>query len=242
MYRIGLLDDEKEELNKIKEALKSYEKIHSEIDFIIENFESAEELLKQIREKSFVPDLLFMDIYMSEKSGVETAKELRGMGYKGKIIFITVSREHALDAFGVGASQYLVKPVSKRILSDVLDQFLEEMKEARRRFVFLKIGGKIQRVAVKDIVYCEAQGKVQHLYLSNDTCCLYHGTLKEIYEMLSGYPEFVRVGMAYIVNMEHIGGMSAQELQMDNGKKIFPPRGSYSVLREQYFSYYCGEE
>ena len=60
--------------------------------------------------------------------------------------------------------------------------------------------------------------------------------------MLSGYWEFVRVGGAYIVNLGHMESLNSQELEMDNGKKIYLPRGSYQALREQYFAYYCGEE
>lgn len=67
-------------------------------------------------------------------------------------------------------------------------------------------------------------------------------TMSEIYEMLSRYPEFVRVGIAYIVNLEHVDNLNAREVQMDNGKKIYLPRGSYQPLRERYFGYYCGEE
>ena len=34
--------------------------------------------------------------------------------------------------------------------------------------------------------------------------------------------------------------LGPQELHMDNGKKIFLPRGSFQSLREKYFDYYCG--
>ena len=49
------------------------------------------------------------------------------MGSKGRIIFLTMSREHTLDAFGVEASQYLVKPISEQMLFPVLDKLLEDM-------------------------------------------------------------------------------------------------------------------
>lgn len=63
--------------------------------------------------------------------------------------------------------------------------------------------------------------------------------MTELYDMLSLYSEFIRVGIAYIVNLEHVESLSRQELQMDNGKTIYPPRGSYQSLREKYFTYYC---
>ena len=239
MYLIALCDDETAELDKTERMLKNYEKKHPKAEFAIECFKSADELLDQVREKNYIPDFILMDIYMPKKLGIEAAHDLRDMGNMGKIIFLTTSREHALDAFGVEASQYLVKPISEKILFPVLDKLLKDMEVMRRKYLLLRIEGKIQRVAVNDIVYCEAQGKTQHLYLSNGAQYELRRTMAEIYEMLACYREFSRVGVAYIVNLEHVNSINAQEVEMDNGKKIYLPRGSYQPLRERYFGYYC---
>lgn len=241
MYQVALCDDEIVELDKTERMLKDYEERHSETEFAIRRFESADELLDQVREKNYIPDLILMDIYMPEKLGIDAARELRDMGSKGRIIFLTTSREHALDAFGVEASQYLVKPITENMLFSVLDKLLGDMKKARRKYLLLRIDGRIQRVVVSDIVYCEAQGKTQYLYLSDGTQYGLRRTMGEIYEMLACYREFSRVGVAYIINLEHVVSLNAQEVEMDNGKKIYLPRGSYQPLRERYFSYYCEE-
>lgn len=239
MYRIALCDDESVELIKTEQMLRHYEEKNPETEFEIERFGSADRLLERIREKDYAPDFILMDIYMPEKLGIDAAHELRAMGNKGKIIFLTASREHALDAFGVEASQYLVKPVSENMLFPVLDKVIRDMEEVRRKYLLLRIDGRIQRVAVNDIVYCEAQGKIQYLYLTDGTQYGLRRTMAEIYEMLACYREFSRVGIAYIVNLEHVDSLNAQEIQMDNGKKIYLPRGSYQPLRERYFGYYC---
>ena len=67
-------------------------------------------------------------------------------------------------------------------------------------------------------------------------------TLTKVYEMISACREFVKVGISYIVNLEHIDNLNVREVQMDNGKTIYLPRGAYRGLREQYFDYYCREE
>ena len=221
--------------------LKDYERKFSQVDFSIERFESADELIYAVRERDYAPDLILMDIYMPEKMGIDAAKELRKMGNKSRVIFLTTSREHALDAFGVDASQYLVKPVSGKVLFPVIDKLLADIGEMRRRYLLLRIEGRIQRIAVDDIAYCEAQGKIQRLYLTNGMQCVLRITITEIYGMLSRYENFVRVGIAYVVNLDHVDSLNAQELQMDNGKKIYLPRGSYQPLREKYFGYYCEE-
>lgn len=241
MYVIALCDDEAAELDKTAQLLVEYDKKYAEADFKVERFDSADRLLGMVREKGCQPDLVIMDIYMPDKMGIEAAKELREMGSTCRILFLTTSKEHALDAFGVGAAQYLVKPVSAVKLFPVLEKFFEEAQEERRKYLLLRIEGRIQRVAVDDIVCCEAQGKMQCLYFLDGRQCMVRITMAEICGMLLQYPEFTRIGIAYIVNMEHIENLSRQEVQMDNGKKIYPPRGAYQPLRERYFGYYCEE-
>lgn len=241
MYRIALCDDETAELEKTEKLLDDYGKTHPGREFAAEYFENAAELLCAVREENETPDLIFMDIYMPDKTGIEAARELRDMGYGGKLIFLTTSKEYALEAFDVEASRYLVKPLSEEKLFSVLDRFLKEAEEERKKYLLLRIEGKLVRVPLNDIVYCEAQGKTQCLHLANGTQYVLRMTMTEICDLLSQYPEFVRIGIAFIVNLGYIGSLNAKEIHMDNGRKIYLPRGSYKNLKEMYFRYYCEE-
>jgi len=247
MYLIALCDDEQAELEKTEKLLSDYEKKHPGLDFMTRCFENAEELLYLVREENYMPDMIFMDIYMPDKKrdsyplGMEAAKALRNMNYKGKLVFLTTSKEYALEAFDVEALQYMVKPVSEDKWFLVLNSLLKDIEEERKKYILLRIEGRLVRVSLNDIVYCEAQGKTQWLYLINGTRHLLHMTMTEIYEQLSRYQEFVRLGVAFIVNLGYIKSLNAKEIQMDNGRNIYLPRGTYKDLREQYFSYYCRE-
>ena len=97
-------------------------------------------------------------------------------------------------------------------------------------------------MSLNDVVYCEAQRKQQCIYLADGTELIQNLTLEKIYNMCSVYQEFVRIGSSYIVNLEHVVSLNAQEVNLDNGQKIYLPRGAYRSLREQYFDYYCGRK
>lgn len=222
--------------------MKAYQEQNRGCSFSIERFNSADDLLWKVKENEYMPDLLLMDIYMPRKLGIEAAKELREMGNECRIVFLTTSKEYALEAFRVDATQYLVKPVSKEELFSVLDKLLGSLLEEQKKYLLLRIDNKNRRIAMKDIVYCEAQKKCQCIYLSDGTQLLLRLTMAKIYEMLSDYKEFVKAGISYIVNLEHIESLNAQELQMDNGRTVYLPRGSYQLLKEQYFNYYCGDD
>lgn len=240
MYQIALCDDESAELDKLERMLQSWHRQHAECDFSIERFLDADEMLCRILEEGYDPDLLLLDIYLQGKQGMETAREIRNMGKTCGILFVTSSREHALEAFGVDAVQYLLKPVMEHDLFPVLDRFIENIK-AKRKYILLKDHG-MKRVDLHDIVYCEAQKKSQRICLTDGTELLQNMTLAKVYEMLSVCREFVKVGISYIINLEHIDSLSAREARMDNGKTIYLPRGAYRGLREQYFDYYYSEE
>lgn len=239
MYQIALCDDELAELDKLESLLELYCRERVECNFSIERFQGADQMLQRIMEGEYEPDLLLLDIYMHGKLGTEAARELRDMGISCAIVFFTSSREHALEAFRVDAAQYLVKPVSGEKLFPVLDRFLEDIEE-KKRYILLKANG-LKRIELRDIIYCEAQRNSQFVILADGMRIIQNMTMAKLYEKLSDNPEFVKVGISYIVNLEHIDYLNSKEVQMDNGQKIYLPRGSYKELRGQYLDYYCQE-
>ncbi len=245
IYLTALCDDEITELNKTEKILNAYVQQHPEVNFIIEHFENAGELLYRIEDSNYAPDLIFMDIFMpgpggvSDSLGMEAAKKLRDMGNRSKLFFLTTSREYALEAFDVDAAQYLIKPVTEDRLFGVLDRFLENEREEQKRYILLKVKGRFKRVAVNDIVYCEAQGKTQCLHFADGGECRQRMTMTELYELLSSYREFVKIGAAFIVNLEYIDSLNAKDICLTGDRRIYLPRGAYKGLRERYFDYYC---
>lgn len=212
---------------------------------MIERFESVNELLERMEDSNYEPDLIFMDIFMpesgeiSDSPSMEAAKKLRDMGSRAKLFFLTTSGEYAAETCEVYAAQHLIKPITEKGLFDVPDNCLENKREKQKRYILIKEEGRFIRVAVNDIVYCEAQGKTQCLYLADGGECRQRMTMTDLYELLSPYREFVRIGAAFIVNMDYIESLSAQDISLTDGKKIYLPRGAYRGLREQYFDYYC---
>lgn len=245
---IALCDDEIAEIEKTENILNNYEKEHPDYEFVIRDFESSDGLLAEIGKGSYIPDLVFMDIYMPGEQGkniplgIEAAKRLRDMGSEAKLIFLTTSREYALEAFDVEAACYLVKPVSEGKLFYKLDRYLEETEQERKKCILLKKESKIIKIPLNDVVYCEAQGKRQCIHMADGTELIQNLTMVKLYDICSVHRGFVRVGGSYIVNLEHIDSLSAQEMLMDTGGKIYLPRGTYRNLREQYFDYYCRKE
>ena len=237
MYRIALCDDEQTEVIKTQGMLGNYKKLHSELDFDIGIFESAEKLLLRMQE-GYVPDLILMDIYMDGKTGIQAARELYDMGNKSRVVFMTTSEKHAVEAFRIEAAQYLVKPVSETELFPLLDRQIEILDNEKQKYITFEIDSKIFRVMVSDIVYCEAQGKYQYLHLADGTQFSARMSLTKLEELFMPYEEIIRIGKWYIINMDHVEGLDRQAVRMSDGQLLYLSRGAYQLLRKQYISYY----
>lgn len=240
MYQIAVCDDEEQELDKIVHMLQTFDTPLGKLS--INQFTDATALLSEIETNVYQPDIVLLDIYMPSLTGIETAKKLHDIGNTGSVIFVTSSMDHALDAFSVSAFGYLVKPICEKELFDVIRQAIKSFEERQCRYVLLETQEHVRKIALGDIVFCEAQRKKQYVHLRDGESLLLHMTMAKLYEMLCGYREFTKVGASYVVNLEHIERLGTQMLYLDNGTEIYLPRGSYKALREKYFSYYFEDE
>ena len=82
--RIGICDDQKEIREILTDKVKKY---YPAEDIAV--YSSGEELLAARK----LPDILFLDVQMPEKDGMETARELRKRDRQMIIIFVTVTED-----------------------------------------------------------------------------------------------------------------------------------------------------
>lgn len=237
MYHFAICDDEPGERGKTNALLAEYRKVRPGCDFAVESFSSVPALTDKIEGGAFF-DLLLLDVYMPGKTGVEGAGELRRGGYEGQIIFLTTSKEHAIDAFEVGAAHYLLKPIEQARFFAALDWALERVNKECRKYLVLRTDGEARRIAFRDIVYAESQNQYQSLHLADGEEVLTRMTLTELYESIGAFPDFARAGSTYIVNLGYVDTLSAKLVRLSTGKEIRLPRGSYSLLKERYFAFY----
>jgi len=92
---------------------------------------------------------------MAGMLGTDAARELRQLGDNGEIIFITTSRDHAIEAFEVEAAQYLIKPYAEAGIFAALDRVMQRINTDRRVVVTLKTSEGIARLAIRDVVFTE---------------------------------------------------------------------------------------
>lgn len=181
-------------------------------------------------------DLIILDVIMPLFNGIDTARELRETDQTVPIIFLTTSREFAVDSYEVKAFNYLIKPVDDGKLSDVLDDFLKTLQPSKNTFIAQTDEGFLQ-IIVSDVDYLEAQNKQVLFHMSDGSMISVHERFSKCAEIFSPENGFFRCHRSYIVNLSCVKQFSKSEIITFQHASIPISRNSYEAFKEIYFQH-----
>ena len=163
------------------------------------------------------PDIVFLDIRMPVKSGIEVARALEGRCHA---VFVTAYDEYAVTAFDEGAVDYVLKPVSPERIAKVVARLKSRLASApldlsavlarlaaREGGGFLKWirasrGATMKLVDVGDVLYFQAEDKYTKVVTAAGDAHI-KKPIKELFEELD--PEtFWQIHRATIVNLRAV--------------------------------------
>lgn len=226
MFRlqIALCDDEQQTLDIMEAFLRAYE-VTNGLELTITRFFSGEALLEA--SESF--QIIFMDIYLDGLPGTEVIRQLGG---DPQVVFITTSREHAIEAFGLGAVHYLLKPLEQSAVWEAMDRCLSRLGENTKPVLHIQSNqGNIPIPTVK-ITYIEVFDKLCIIHTDNQQFQTYT-SLNTLFEQLDSH-HFLRPQRSFVVNMEYIGSFLPGKLVLKDGTEISLSRNNRAELKVQY--------
>ena len=239
MIRLAVLDDEQKELTGILSLLESFKQAHPERTVTAKAFTDPYELLDYTQSNGGF-DIYLLDIIMRNMTGIECAQKLRKRGDSGEIVFLTTSREYGVDAFGVNAAGYLIKPIKSAALFERLLAVLERI--SLREPLFVKLcGGDVRAVRPEEIVCIESFRKKQEIHLSDGSVLQTQQSLSDWRERLKDYQEFYSPHRSYIVNFEHVTSIGSDGLTV-GGYKIPVPRAVFKTVQNCFFEYLLNKQ
>ncbi len=119
--RVIIVDDEELMLMIFKEMLSIFPGIE-----ILGMFQNARDAFAFLIENRV--EMAFIDINMPEESGLELAKSISSHNIETDVVFITASKEHALEAFDVNAFDYVIKPIIQSRLEHTIKKAFDKQK------------------------------------------------------------------------------------------------------------------
>ena len=120
--RVLIVDDEPLGRARVEDLLRGLPDVE-----IVGQGEDGSEAVEAIR--TLRPDLVFLDIQMPGKTGLQVVAEV-GAEQMPATIFVTAYDRHALEAFEVAAVDYLVKPFDDERFVQALDRARERIRLA----------------------------------------------------------------------------------------------------------------
>ena len=236
MLKIAICDDEKMFCESAERMLKLYME-DKNVPFQADVFNIPSELV-DATEKGTVYDIYLLDIYMPGVTGMSIATELRSRGVKSPIIFLTSSTDHALEAFGVDATHYLLKPYSKEIFYVGMDKAMQSIATHKDDSIVLKVDNEYRSILVSGIIYCESEDKYQRLYLERGEKLLIRISGAELYKQLSQFDSFYHCGRAHIINLDYISRVTADSVMFKNDTILKLPHTVLAPLKKAFFDYF----
>jgi len=251
--RAILVDDEPDGIRTLKKILELYCP-DVEIVATCPNAEIAEKKLEEDR-----PDLVFLDVQMPGKSGLDMLAELSENNFK--VIFVTAHNEYILQALQFSAVDYLMKPVDE-------DRLIEAVQRVKKRLKDEKDGGQTEAllhninkagsplemrlclptqkgftiVKLEEIVYCEAQRSYTIFRLGNNKTIVISKPLFD-YDRLLTDTTFLRIHKSFLINLLHVKEYIRGEggtVMMSNGMEIEVSRRKKELFLtkvKEYFKY-----
>jgi two-component system, LytTR family, response regulator len=237
-YSALIIDDERLARYSLIKKLRNF----SEIDIVGEASGIAP-AMKAI--ETLNPDLLFLDIQLSDGNGFDLLDKI---DYSGKIIFVTAYDEYAFRAFEINAQDYLLKPISAERLKNAINRLKsEDRKESFTAFTKLKYDDRIM-IELKNSIHFL---KIDNIVLINasksytiitDKIGKKYLICRSMREWESRLPEehFCRVHRNSIVNFNFIektekSGNSVIINIVGIPDPVVVSRGYYKLMKSRYF-------
>lgn len=116
--QVVYIDNERTELDKFRLAIKGFSEIES-----VAFFDKEEDALSWCKKNQV--DVVFLDVELEKIHGLDLARFLKQIAEDICIVFVTANKQYALQAFGVDAIGYILKPYTQE---DVYKELLKAKK------------------------------------------------------------------------------------------------------------------
>ncbi len=233
MLKVLLAEDNPHERMLLKNIIKQV----ADIEIVGEANNGMETMRLTKKHK---PDVIFIDINMPDKSGIETAKEILSICPDTHIIFATAHSDYALEAFNVYATDYIVKPFNRDRIEQTLEKIRianenenENFNQHTKTKLLIRSECKSLVVSISDIIMITKIQRKTIIHTVNDVIST-NENLKSFETKLDN--TFFRSHRGYLINTEMVSEiipwgdrtflvkMSHTEetaLMTDNNVKIF---------------------
>ena len=155
--KIDLLicDDDQSFVERLADLIRK-QPLPDGTEITIEKSYGTESLSKQLLMRS---QIIFLDIDMGERSGMDIARNVRQLRSEAILIFVTNYPQFSLEGYEVRAFRYLLKRDLEQKLPTCFQQALAEILHTDEVLRF-SVSGETYMVPYKNIIYLESRRRI----------------------------------------------------------------------------------
>lgn len=238
MINIAICDDMAEELEMISYYVsKNLKKLN--LSFKISVFSEGQDLIDHITSFKGLEDIIFLDIYMRFSNGIDIARKIREFDKECKIIFVTSSKDYAIDSYDVRALYYILKPINEEKLSSAIKIAIEELNKEKKEIVIKNRKGTY-RIAYKDILYAESKARVVNIHLTSGEVISFYSKLDDFIKSLQD-ERFFKCHKSFLVNIDYILKIENANIFIGEDRTIPISSTNIASIKEMYYNYLLKE-
>ena len=213
---IMICDDIEEEAEKLKNAIFASGKPGFEGNLIY--FNKGADALACILSDAKI-DVSFLDVLMPQMDGITLAQKMRKAHYTGEIVFLTTTKDYAVESYDVKAYSYLLKPPNAVKVAQVLCEIADAKKNADTAGIPITTRTMKKFLLFREISFVEVIRKKVYFRLLDGSDIEITAVLSEILPKFLEDSRFVQCHRSFIVNMDAVLQIQGKEVFFRCGRK-----------------------
>ncbi len=207
---IYVCDDEVQILNMVSATIRGCLP-----EGTVEVFHTGGALMRALAERPC--DILFLDIDIPDRTGMEIAYWLNSLDHKPLLVFVTNHDELVYESFQYHPFGFIRKKYFDAEIKKILEDCRKELNFQKKHFCF-RMNGQETALLLSEILYLEADGNYIRLCGASGQ---YHfrSTILAAEKQL-GADGFIRIHKGFLVNRSAVRMVGSQELEMVNHDKL----------------------
>ncbi|MEO1515827.1 MAG: LytTR family DNA-binding domain-containing protein [Bacteroidota bacterium] len=246
--KVLIVEDEQPAAEKLQRYLQQYD---SSIE-LLAVLTSVEETVRFLQRSNARPDLIFMDIQLTDGLSFEVFDQV---DIQQPVVFTTAFDEFAIDAFKVNSIDFILKPLTFTALSKALKKLasltrqltdqqsihraIDQIKTQKYKDRFLvKMGNRIHSISSADAACFYADGRTVYLLTRQQRKFILDYKLEALEQLLDPCV-FHRVNRTFIIRIDAIADILVHsnqrlhvELQVPTEKEIIVSRDKVAAFKE----------
>ena len=235
MFKIAIIDDDQAALSIVSSAVESFFN-KKNIEFKINSFPNPINYLATIKEEPF--NLIFLDIDMPEKNGLDVAKATLNIAKDTQIIFLSQREDLVFECLAVHPFGFIRKSNLINDFSLMMNQYYDLYLTNENDDMSIKFIEKNKTLSFKvnDIAYISSDRNYQDIVLGDKRI----ETVRVPFSTLEGTLKdhgFIRIHKCYMVNYLYIRSIHNDEVVLTNGVVIPLSKKRKEDIMRQYLAY-----